>query len=586
MLRFVYGIILVVPPGGACLVSLLPDEHLLVCVSVERFAEGYRVEVAGAAMGCACPKCGVVSRRVHARYVRRLRDLPVQAERVIIRLQARKFLCDNRACARRVFCERFGDAIRPFARMTERFEAALQTMVLLTSAKLAERIGRALGYWVSASTLLRCAHRYEPPGVLASRVGVDDFAFKRGRTYGTIIVDLATNRPIELLRERSVDSLTAYLEAHPEVRVVARDRDARYAQAITLAAPDATVVVDRWHLLQNLSDAFERLVANRSAAWRTVLQAHHDAQHATAAATAGSGDQHASEPAETGGGAPLARPERISTKSPCKEQASADHLARRQHLLESAHELRSKGWTKTAIAQHLTLDRRTVATYLQRDTAPDHGRARPTPSALDAHHQHLRQRWREGCRNAAQLTRELKQRGYRGSKRTVMRYVQHWRHDDDATHDTSPGQAVQLPPPIVTLPSPKKLAWNLLQNESDATTRALLEHVSDALHHTNLARAGLDAIKQHNPHAWNAWTAAMLEQPNNPLRRFVTGLQRDRDAINNALTLTYSNGPTEGNVNRLKLIKRTMYGRAGFELLRKKVLYQPARAPPDHQQHA
>ena len=581
MLRSLYGIILIVSFGGACLVSLLPDEHLLVCVSAERLPRGYRLELAGAAMGCACPKCGVVSARVHARYVRRVRDLPVQGQRVIIRLQARKFLCDNRECARRVFCERFGDAIRPFARMTDRLEAALQTMVLLMSATTAERIGRMLGYPGSASTLLRCAHRYEPPGALASRVGVDDFAFKRGRTYGTIIVDLTSNRPIELLRERSVDSLTAYLEAHPEVRVVARDRDARYAQAITLAAPDATVVVDRWHLLQNLSDAFERLVAQRSSAWRAALQTHHDAQDATA----GSGDQHASETAKAGGGAPLARPERITTKSPREEQASADHLARRQHLLESAHELRSKGWTKTAIAQHLTLDRRTVATYLQRDTAPDHGRARPTPSALDAHHQHLRQRWREGCRNAAQLTRELKQRGYRGSKRTVMRYVQHWRHDDDATHDTSPGQAVQLPPPIVTLPSPKKLAWNLLQNEPDTTTRALLEHVSDAEHHTNLARAGLDAIRAHNPHAWNAWTPAMLEQPNSPLRRFVTGLQRDRDAINNALTLTYSNGPTEGNVNRLKLIKRTMYGRAGFELLRKKVLYQPARAPPRRQPH-
>jgi hypothetical protein len=150
---------------------------------------------------------------------------------------------------------------------------------LLTSAKVAERIGRALGYPGSASTLLRCAHRYEPPRVLACEVGVDDFAFRRGRRYGTIIIDLATHRPIELLRERSVTSLTAYLEAHPEVRVVARDRDARYAEAIALAAPDATVVVDRWHLLRNLTEAFERLVANRSGAWRATLQAHVDAQH-------------------------------------------------------------------------------------------------------------------------------------------------------------------------------------------------------------------------------------------------------------------------------------------------------------------
>jgi transposase len=333
MLRSLYGIILIVSSDATCLVSLLPDEHLLVCISVERFAGGYRVEVAGAAASCACPKCGVVSKRVHARYQRHVRDLPAQGERVLIRLQARKFHCDNGSCARRVFCERFGDVIRPFARMTGRLEAALQTMALLTSAKVAERIGRALGYPGSASTLLRCAHRYEPPGARAAEVGVDDFAFKRGHTYGTIIIDLATHRPIELLRERSVESLTAYLEAHPEVRVVARDRDARYAEAISLAAPDATVVVDRWHLLQNLSDAFERLVAQRSSGWRAALQTHHDAQHATA-----SDDNH-----DSGGpGGPPPAADRNSRGSR-QQPATAARTARRQHLLERAHDLRGKG---------------------------------------------------------------------------------------------------------------------------------------------------------------------------------------------------------------------------------------------------
>lgn len=572
--------------NGACRVNLLPGEHLLVCVSAERFAGGYRVEVAGAAVGCACPKCGVVSRRVHACYQRRVRDLPVQGERVIIRLQARKFLCDNRGCSRRVFCERFGDVIRPFARMTGRLEAALQTMVLLTSAKVAERIGHALGYPGSASTLLRCAHRYEPPGVRACEVGVDDFAFRRGRTYGTIIIDLATHQPIELLPERSVQSLTAYLEAHPEVRVVARDRDARYAEAISLGAPDATVVVDRWHLLRNLTEAFERLVTNRWGAWRATLQAHVDAQHDNVTVDA-AGDGFASEREQPGGDAagsdalPLARPSRISSKSPREHQTTAERLARRQHLLDQVHELSRKGWTKIKIAQHLKLDRRTVATYLQRDTPPDHSRRHPTPAQIDQHHEYLRERWHQGCRNASQLTRELHDRGYTGPKRAVMRYVHHWRSSDDGDRPgpTPPDAA------IVVLASPKKLAWNLLQDEPDTTTRALLEHVPDAEHHTNLARAGLDAIKQHNPHAWHAWRNAILEQPNTPLRSFVTGLQRDHDAIDNALTLKYSNGPTEGNVNRLKLIKRTMYGRASFALLRKKVLYQPARAPPDPQPH-
>ena len=276
---------------------------------------------------------------------------------------------------------------------------------------MAERIGRALGYPGSASTLLRCAHRYEPPVVPASEIAVDDFAFRRGRTYGTIIVDLATNRPIELLRERSVKSLTAYLEAHPEVQVVTRDRDARYAEAIDLAAPDATVVVDRWKSLRNLTDAFERLVANRSAGWQTALQAHVDAKHAKTTLDGGAGHSPSPFGDTAGGGSPLARPARIGSKSPREQQTTATHTARRQHLLNQAHDLRRKGWTKIKIAQHLKLDRQTVTTYLQRDTPPDHSRRHPTPSDLDPHHEYLRERWRHGYRNAALLTRELKERG-------------------------------------------------------------------------------------------------------------------------------------------------------------------------------
>jgi len=343
------------------------------------------------------------------------------------------------------------------------------------------------------------------------------------------------------------------------VQVVARDRDAAYAEAINLAAPNATVVADRWHLLRNLTEAFERLVAARSSAWRAALQVHLDAQHA-------SDDTAAPPPAEQDRGGSREQP------------AITARAARRQHLLERAHDLRGKGWTKIAIARHLELDPKTVTIYLERDTVPDHRRRQPTLASLDEHHEHLRARWRDGCRNATHLTRELKERGYPGSARTVRRYLQHWRHDDE-TPEPSPA------PPTVTLPSPRKLAWNLLHNESDATTQALLRHVHDAEHHTNLTRAGLDAIRAHKPHAWNAWTEAMLDQPNSPLRRFVTGLNRDHHAIHNALTLPYSNGPTEGNVNRLKLIKRTMYGRASFGLLRKKVLYQPARAPPRQQPH-
>lgn len=490
-------------------------------------------------------------------------DLPVQGKSVIIRLHARKFLCDNQLCPRRVFCERFGDVIAPFAPMTTRLEAAMTSLALLTSARNAERLGHALGYVGSASTLLRCAHRYQPPAVTASHISVDDFAFRRGHTYGTIIVDLSTNKPIELLCERSVDSLIAYLEAHPEVQVVARDRDPRYAEAISMAAPDAMVIVDRWHLLRNLTDAFVRLVAIRSSDWRKTLQAHLDAQHADARDTIAADDGSAA--------ATLVRPQRISIITPRQQRKTAADLERRQHLLDQAHELRGHGWAKAKIARRLHLDPNTVATYLKLDTPPDNSRRRPTPSPLDEHLPFLQQRWREACRNAAQLTRELTERGYHGTRRTVTRYVQHWRTDDEEPITTTG-------PPITSLDQPNKLAWNLLKDEPDPKTQQLLDNVSDAEHHTNLARAGLNAIRHHDLDSWNAWCRVILQHPNNPLKRFVTGLKSDYPAVINALTHPYSNGPTEGNVNRLKLIKRNMYGRASFHLLRNKVLYQPTTA--------
>jgi transposase len=542
------------PPAPDGVVLPLPDARTFACLAVLRHTFGYVITLAGRQPGCACQKCGVVSGRVHARYERRVRDLPIQGERVLVRLRCRKFVCRNPRCAQRIFCERFGAELPAFARSTTRLEHALAALALATSANLAARLGRILGLPGSARSILRAAHRFEPPVSSAARIAVDDFAFRRGRSYGTIIVDLDTRRPIELLPDRGRDRLVAYLEAHPEVDVVTRDRDPRYAEAIRLAAPGAIAIADRWHLIRNLADAFERLVARSQRAWRQELQAALTAERP-------SGDSPVGVPLL------LPRPTRLNAPSPAKLAVQAAKRAERQRTFDQVHALRRDGWSLHRIAAHAGIERETVRTYLRRERPPDWSRARPTASPLDAHHAFLARRWREGCRNAALLQHELATQGYRGSLKSVQRYVHAWR-------DTPPPEAAATSPPVVILPPSRTLAWRLLQNDPDPTTQDLLRHVRDAEHHTNLARAGVDNIRRPNLDAWTAWCKAIRAGPENPLRRFVITLDTDRDAVHNALVHPHSNGPAEGNVNRLKLLKRSSYGRASFELLRKKVLHQ------------
>jgi transposase len=514
----------------------LPDAGSFVCVALFRHAFGFVVTLAGRRSGCACPKCGVVSVRVHARYERRVRDLPIQGERVLVRLRCRKFACRNARCARRIFCERFGDALPAFARSTARLERALAALALATSANLAARLGRVLGLPGSARSILRAAHRFEPPIVSARCIAVDDFAFRRGRSYGSIIVDHDSGRPIELLPDRGRDELIAYLEAHPEVVLVTRDRDPRYAEAIRLAAPGVIAVADRWHLIRNLAEAFERLVARSQRAWRRQLLEALAAKHAT--------HTHDTMADGTDDEAPLPRPARISTPSPAKLAVQAAKRAERQRVFEQVHDLKREGWSTHRIARRVGLERETIRTYLRRDSPPDWSRSRPTPSPLDAHRSFLERRWREGCHNAARLHDELGQQGYRGSRKSVQRYVRAWRSAPAPDPDTST-------PPVVTLPPSRTLAWRLLHNDPDPTTQALLRHVSDAEHHTLLARAGIDNIRHRNLPAWSAWCDAIRAGPENALRRFLINLAHDHDAVHAALTHPHSNGTAEGHVNRL-----------------------------------
>jgi len=367
-------------------------------------------------------------------------------------------------------------------------------------------------------------------------LGVDEFAFRKGRRYGTILVDAATHRIIDLLEDPSANALVDWLAKHPGAEIICRDRDGVYASAARRGAPGALQVADRWHLVHNLADALERFAVRVLAPLRKELKAE------------ASVDATPSDPRTP------APPGRLTTRN------------ERRHA--EVHELLAQGLTIAAIARRLRLTRKTVYRFVRAEAAADLlGAGRRRVSALDPYLPHLAKRWQDGQHVAAYLFDEVKERGYRGSKRTVRRQVAGWR-------TTEPP-----PPAYVLLPGPRTLAWLVLRRPSDLDDEEqtllsqLYERCPDVVSARRLAQGFLRLVRERRGHELDQWVADVYQTGPPELRGFSRNLRHDWDAVHAGLTERWNSGPVEGNVNKLKVTKRQMFGRARFDLLRKRVLF-------------
>ncbi|MDT8296422.1 ISL3 family transposase [Roseomonas mucosa] len=528
-------------PAGLLVQQVLPtSEHITIKASPRQNA-------------AACPDCGVASRRVHSRYGRTLADLPWQGRPVTLAVHARRFRCLNSACARQTFAERLAEVAPAAARRTERLGGVQRCLGLALGGEAGARLAYRLAMPTSADTLLRvvraAACRDDP--LPAPRVlGVDDWSWRRGHRYGTMLVDLERNAVVDLLRDRQAETLATWLRRHPGVEVVARDRAGAYADGIRQGAPAAVQVADRWHLLRNLGDAVPALVDRHAAAVRRAGRLIADTVAAAIAA----------EPM------PPAPPRPPNAAA----RASQASLARRQARYEEAAGLRAKGVSISRIAARLGAERKTVRRWLRLGHAPS-WKQRPRTSTLAAFADVLDRRWAEGCRNAAQLWRELVAQGFAGRPGTVRAWTTRRRGTEPAPTAPRPTRMA----PAWPVPSGRSVARILMadsntlkETERQFAARMLAE--APGLAAAIAVARRLRQVLRRKGGETLAEVLAAAEKTE--LASYAANLCRDIDAVQAALDLPWTTSPVEGQINRLKLIKRSMYGRAGFDLLRNRVL--------------
>jgi transposase len=415
-----------------------------------------------------------------------------------------------------------------------------------------------LGQVASRNTYLRLIRRAPPaPIATPSVLGVDDWALRKGCSYGTILVDLERRRPVALLPGREAETLARWLQDHPGVRVIARDRSGPYADGATRGAPDATQVADRFHILQNLGQALASVFNAKAKDLRVVAQAH-DASHAGRTGTV------------------------QLPPAPPAADAVAKATKRREWRLAIYQEvwaLHRQGWPGHEIAHHLGIGRGTAYRYLRHPEFPERHRPSDTGrSLLDRWQDMILDRWNSGHRNGRQLLAELRRDGYRGSYPTLLRYLRRLR--------TAAGTAVVHGPRAKRLPrltiasrrllTPRNAAALVLkpahrrtQDDIELLSR-LRQHGAELADVVGLAEDFAILLQRRRPRHFDAWLRRAQDCTTAALRRFAQRLASDYDAVRAALTAPWSSGQVEGQINRLKMLKRQMYGRAGLDLLAKR----------------
>jgi transposase len=551
---------------------LLPlDTSLQVTdLTIDDEAKLITIELQAIAASCPCPSCQQLAKRIHSHYQRSVVDLPWAGFVVRLHLHVRKFFCDNAACPCKVFAERLPALVAPSARRTLRLTEQQQHLGLAVGGNPSARLSGELGRSASRNTFLRLIERLPLPEPAAPQVvGIDDWAWKKGQRYGTIIVDLERQCPIALLEDRDAETLAAWLKQHPTIRIIARDRAGIYAEGATKGAPQALQVADRFHLLGNLADALLPVFEQHAKLLRQT----------TGSAASGALPPDALERQAATVTQEVVRLLPPPTPSPKHQAQAAQRRAERLARYERARELHRQGWPIRAIGRELGLNRNTVRTYLRAPSFPERQPRRVRqPGLLDPFVPYLIERWNAGCRNGTALWKEISARGYSGKRVTVFSFVTRLRKALGIPAKNRTIQDGKIVVPEERPLTPRSAVWQVLQRpeKRDEATDKRLEQLRQA--HVELGEAitltegFATLIRTRDVAALNDWLDQAATSRLKSFQSFAASLRRDYEAVRAGVEQPWSTGPVEGEINRLKMVKRAMFGRAGFPLLQRRVL--------------
>jgi transposase len=514
-----------------------------------------------------CPRGGKSSQRMHSDDTRCPRDLPLGDDAVRLVLPVRRFRCLNATGTTQTFAERLPPLGRPAAPRTVRLTIAVQQLGLALGGEAGARLGAKLYGPASPDTLLRLVRQLPEPTMSTPAIlGVDEWALRRGHTDGTLLVDLARHRPLDLWPDRTADTLAAWLRAPPGVTILSRDRSTADARGAILGTPAAHHVLDRWPLVRHRRAALERLLDRL--------------HHRLAAMLTASQTTTALMPSLE------ARSRRRSTTDQIARQA---RRARRVARDQEVRALPAQGISKRHLATRLHMRRTTVIRYLRTTSFPERAQPRRV-SLLDPYVASLQKRWDAGGHNGGQRWREIQALGFSGTRRMGSNWVvlrrELWRGrpSADGRRAALPkepaGQLLPVPAEGVghPLPAPRQLGWFLVRPEdtlppSDQPVLQEMRRDKDLDAASTVTQRFPQRRRDRASSTLDPWLVDCQASGMPALVYFASGLQREQSAVQAALTLPYSNGQVEGQITKLTLLKRQSYGRATLDLLRQRMLH-------------